>query len=51
MLYHQVVYVNEYLTLMAIAYNVYKILLFVNSRTFYELNQAFNMIWLYHVCL
>jgi len=44
MLYHQVVYVNEYLTLMAIAYNVYKILLFVNSRTFYELNQAFNMI-------
>jgi hypothetical protein len=51
MLYHQVVYVNEYLTLMAIAYNVYKILLFVNSHTFYELNQAFNMIWLYHVCL
>jgi len=38
MLYHQVVYVNEYLTLMAIAYNVYKILLFVNSHTFYELH-------------
>jgi hypothetical protein len=25
MLYHQVVYVNEYLTLMAFAYNVYKL--------------------------
>ena len=46
MLHHQVVFVNEHLTLMAIAYNVYKLNFAVCEfiNTCYELNQAFKMI-------